>query len=447
MRFYRSQLKARRCWLNAVCVFAAAGLWHGTVGSPRVAAHGPAPSVIAVVDADATGPKFLRLTGGLARRSEAGSYRFVCPAAWGDDVVLPAAAIPGGPVVVAGGRGLYLLDGNGVATPHPDPMAAGSAIDFARMGGKLYMLRTVMGASQVLEVDATAVRMIFSEPTVDSWTSIAATADTIGLQRLATDRVEQVKITAEGMALSRESAPAPQDPILIIARATTQALYSVVATATGRELGQIEGDQWKRIELAVASIAGPVDVPDGQPFIAVDTSLVRLPDPTIMLEGMPPVSCLGRLGDIAYACTRDGASALAATGVGQPIFALASMTPPDLTQLAAAQQTLCETQWEHFRFDLLALGVELADPMVGVTDAGPPAAAGVGGTTAPQAGAAGAVAGSAAGAGEAGAIEPPKPAADGGCTVVGPSRDRGVTASGFLFAWIAFAFAIRRRSV
>jgi hypothetical protein len=237
---------------------------------------------------------------------------------------------------------------------------------------------------------------------------------------------------------------------LIIARATAQALYSVVATATGRELGQIEGDQWKRIELAVASIAGPVEVPDGQPFIAVDTSLVRLPDPTIMLEGTPPVSCLGRLGDVAYACTRDGASSLAAAGIGQPIFALSSMTPPDLTQLPAAQQTLCETQWEHFRFDLLALGVELVDPMLGVTDAGQPPAAGVGGTAAPQAGVAGALAGSAgavvATAGTGGALPPKPPASDGGCAVGGPSGARSDPLTGVLFCIASAAFGVRRRT-
>jgi hypothetical protein len=414
------------------------------------AAHGPAPSALAIVDADAAGPRVIRLTGGYARRVDASRYQFLCPAAWGDDVVLPAAAIPGGPVVIAGGRGLYLVDAAGVVTPHPDPMAAMPATDFARLGGKLYVLRVSGASSEVLEVDATHVRLVFTDP--GSWTSIAATSSALGLQRLTETHIEQVRITADGTVLGRESAPSPEDPILVIARATTQELYSVVATGSGRELGQVVGDQWKRIELASSSIAGPVEVPSGDSFIAVDTTLVRLPELQILLEGMPPVSCLGRLGDSAYACTRDGLSALAPTGIGEPIFQLSSMSPPDLTTVAMDQQSLCTSQWEHFRFDLLALGVTLTDPTVAIADAGQPTAAGAGGAAIPLAGSPASNAGS--GGGES--IAPPADhAADGGCSVIalagtrGSSRGRRAAAAPFelasWFASVAGALAIGMR--
>jgi hypothetical protein len=202
-------------------------------------------------------------------------------------------------------------------------------------------------------------------------------------------------------------------------------LYAVVATTAGRELGQVVGVDWKRIELASSSIAGPVEVPNGDVFLGVDSVLVRLAEPQVMLEGMPAVSCLGRFGDSAYACTREGVSSMVSTGIGPPIFQLSSMSPPDLTKVAAEQQSLCTSQWEHFRFDLLALGVQLTDPPPVTADAGQPTAAG--GAAIPGAGSVAASAGfggmqlSAAGAGVA--ATPMKPAASGadsGCSVVGP---------------------------
>jgi hypothetical protein len=449
----RPQLASRR-WVRAAAGALVVGLMLASQGTlcSLAEAHGPAPSALAIVDADGAGPKIIRLTGGYARRADSSRYQFLCPAAWGDDVVLPAAAIPDGPVVIAGGRGLYLVDPAGVVMRHPDPMAATPATDFARFGGKLYVLRTSGANSEVLEVDAAHVRLVFTDP--GGWTSIAATSNAIGLQRLTDTHIEQVRITADGMVLGRDSAPSPQDPILVIARATTQELYSVVATASGRELGQVVGDQWKRIELASSSIAGPVEVPSGDSFIAVDTTLVRLPEPQVLLDGMPPVSCLGRFGDSAYACTRDGVSALASAGVGEPIFQLSSMFAPDLTTVPVDQQSLCTSQWEHFRFDLLALGVTLMDPPVTTADAGQAAAAGTSGAGMPLAGASATTAGVGVAGGAGG--EPAANAADSGCSVVASLGARrsgraecdsdATNAFEFWLAGVVGAFVMRMRA-
>jgi hypothetical protein len=384
----------------------------------------------------------IRLTGGYARVIDQSHAEFLCPAAWGDDLVSPAATIPGGPVVVAGSRGLYLVDANGVVKPHPDPLAAKPATDFARLGDKLYLLRSSGESSEILEVTASQVRTVFTDQ--GNWTSIAATSSAIGLQRLTDTRIEQARITADGMVLGRDSAPAPADPILVIARATPEELYAVVATATGRELGQIQGDQWTRIQLASSSIAGPVQVPQGDVFIAVDTELLKFSEPRMVIESAPPVSCLGRLGELAYACTRDGLSPLGGT-VGRPLFRLSSMSPPDLTKIAPTlDPSQCETQWEHFRFDLLALGVTLMEPPVtadagqgGMSEAGAvaPLSAGVGGAPIAMAGASG------------GAVSPvpSKAAADSGCTV--SRRYHSTASAGFFaasFATLALAFVRRR---
>jgi hypothetical protein len=407
-------------------------------------AHGPAPAAVSVVDADAMGPKVVRLTGGYARRLDANRYAYLCPAAWGDDLVLPAGLIPGGPIVVAASRGLYLGDEAGNVKPHPDPAAAKPATDFAQLGGKLYVLRTAGTGSEVLEVDATTVKVVFADES--NWTAIAATSSAIGLLRLTADRIEEAQIDAAGIVRSRESAPAPKDPILVIARATTSELYAVVVTATGRELGQIAGDQWKRIELASASIAGPVEVAEGDSFLAVDTELARLSQPEMLISGMAPVNCLGRIGDRAYACTRDGLAAMSPAGVGEPIFALASMTPPDLSKIADPELvSLCSSQWEHFRFDLLALGVDLMEMPAAPPTAGQPAIAGASGAPLPNAGApsAGGNAAAGAAAGSGGSPMPSGGKRDSGCSVtaIAGTPNGGFGLAGYAVLWSAAAGA------
>lgn len=327
--------------------------------APRAAGHGPAPSALYMVDGDSSGARVVRLTAGYAHRRDATRYEFLCPAAWGDDVVLPAAAIPQGPVVVAGGRGLFLIDAGGAVAPHPDPEAATPATDFARIEGKLYVLRTVGANSEVLEVTESHVRRIFMEP--GNWTTIAATSEAIGLQRLTDEHLEQIRISTEGAVLSRDSAASPSDPIMVVARATPRELFAVVVTATGRELGRIADNQWQRVEVAVASIAGPVELSTGETYIGVDSELTTVREPRTVVAGAPPVSCLGELEKTPYVCTRDGLRTFDGGSVGMSIFALSLMSPPNLTLVPLPQQSLCMTQWEHFRYDLLALGVELVD--------------------------------------------------------------------------------------
>ena len=419
------QLSARS--LRFICAVATAALLFASRDAARVAAHGPPPAALSIIDEDSNGPTLVRLNGGLARRESTDSYRYLCPAAWGDQVVLPAARIPGGPAVVAGSRGLFLVDRDGRVTAHPDPAAAGSSIDFATIGETLYVLRTAKGVTEVLEVDATRVRVIFSEP--GPWTTMAATADAIGLQRLADARIEQLRIAPDGSELDRVSAPEPDDSILVLARATSHELYAVLTTAGGRELGRIEADRWVRLEAASASIAGPVELAGGEPLVAIDTQLARLPEPRGMLEGALPVTCLGRLGDVAYACTREGVSALSESGLAEPLFTLSSLQPPDLQRVDEARREPCQIQWEHFRYDLLTLGVKLTE----LPSPEEPPRAGEGGAGG----------------------KPSKPAAgssgsersrdDGGCTVI-DARPRSTAASLAAFASLALVMVRRRRS-
>jgi MYXO-CTERM domain-containing protein len=335
-------------------------LWAGS-HADRAAAHGAPPAALSILDRDARGPRMVRLTGGLAQRDAAGgSYRMICPAAWGDDLALPAISLSSGSTVIAGGQGLMLLARDGVASAHPDPLAAGPSSDLARLGDQIFALRTRAGRSELLAVDASHVTLMFSDSA--PWSSLAATEDSIGLQRLEDGRLEQLRLAADGTQLGRESAPAPMNATFVSARATGRELYALVGTAFGRELGRIEADRFQPLATAEATIAGPVELADGRLLVAIDSIVSELADGDRALRplaDLPPVSCLARTGADAYACTREGVIALAGDVVGAELFQLARLQPPDLQRVAEAQRALCGLQWEHFRFELLTIGIEV----------------------------------------------------------------------------------------
>jgi hypothetical protein len=110
------------------------------------------------------------------------------------------------------------------------------------------------------------------------------------------------------------------------------------------------------------------------------------------------------------------------------------MIAPDLTKVDAAQQSLCMTQWEHFRFDLLALGVELTDMPNVPPVAGQSGAAGASGSPPVAAGAPAQAGREAAGAAARSGGTGPEPKGDSGCSVsyrVGANIDSSKRASEF----------------
>jgi hypothetical protein len=325
----------------------------------QVRAHSAPPTALAVLVEDDMGPRVVRLSAGLARREPDGSYAMLCPAAWGDDLPLPAAAIPGGPVVIAGTRGLYLLDEAGGLSPHPDPAAAGPSLDLITSGDRLYALRQQGGLTQLVRIEPERVSTVFSDAA--SWSTGAASDEAIVLQSLNGDLLSQVRLDRDGALLGREFAQAPEGAVYVSARASSRALYALVGTIFGRELGRIEAGGFTAVARANAAIAGPVELAGGGAFLAIDTQLAPLVDgvPGLPLTAAPPVSCLGRLGERAYACTLEGVVELGDAGPGRSLFELRVLRPPDLALAAEELRDSCRLQWEHFRFDLLSVGIDV----------------------------------------------------------------------------------------
>jgi hypothetical protein len=340
---------------------------------PRSAAraHGPAPAALAVLAWDGTQLDLVRLNVGLARRVEEDRFRFLCPALWGDERGAPAAPLASGEVVLAASSGLFLLSAQGGLRPHPDPNARGAVIDLVLAGDELYALRVIDGKSELLAIDAEHARAVWSDASV--FFSIASDD-----QRLLLLRSNELNLAWQWLDLSgvpqdagELALPAPVE--YAFARLSHGLPYALVLEQGRPELGRLLGSDWVSVAKAAGSIAGPIALEDVE-LLAIDGQLAQLGDaaPVELGEG-PYVSCLDQFGELSYACTRAGLSRLAASGVGESLFDFSQLAPPDLSVAADEQQReRCDYQWQDLRFDLLALGVEVALDPEPARDAGVP---------------------------------------------------------------------------
>jgi hypothetical protein len=335
------------------------------MGVPLTAtAHGVPPSALSVVSADNHGPIILRLSGGLAVR-EGDAYRFLCPALWTDQNMLPALGVSGGPNVVIGDQGLSLVSAHGSVTPHPDPNARGPAIDIAALNGQLYALRSQGKGSEVIQVTNDQITTIWSAD--QAWNAIASGQGFLVLARLNGGVLQQLLLDARGETLAQDQAMAPAAASSVIVRTIGKQPYLVVAFAGGRQLAKFEAGQLVALQVGLSSIEGPVAPDDSHWFIGIDSVLSTFDGEQLMtLDENAALSCLTQWEGQNFACTREGMSRLIAAGIGERVFALSSLLPPPVDQ-PGEDTDLCQAQWQHFTFDLLALGTALTN---GAADAG-----------------------------------------------------------------------------
>jgi hypothetical protein len=366
-------------WLHGCC---AALL---VVATPvTAAAHGTPPSVLSVVSADENGAVLLRLSGGLAVR-EGSAYRFLCPALWVDQNMLPALGASGGPNVVIGDQGLSLVADDGRVTPHPDPSARGPAIDIAALHGKLYVLRSQGAGSEVIEVGSDRVTTIWSAD--QAWNAIAAGDDFLLLARLHAGVLQQLLLNEHGETLAQDQATAPAAASSVIARTVGAQAYLVTAFEGGRQLAKFQDGQLVALQVGRSSIEGPVATVDGHWLIGIDSALSSFDGEQVStLDQNAGLNCLTRWEGQSFACTREGLSRLTAAGVGERVFALSSLLAPPVDQ-PGEDTDLCQSQWQHYSFDLLSLGIPLSQDAAtvgtsavskgdaGMADGGPRAAA------------------------------------------------------------------------
>jgi hypothetical protein len=269
---------------------------------------------------------------------------------------------------------LFVLDAAARVAPHPQPEArAGRTIAMQATGERLWQLRADGDSGQLMQVSASTLERRFADS--PHWDSFAATDERVQLVRLSGGgMLEQLLLSPDGEELSRSAVLAPEGSVAAFARMTGALPYVVLLVQAGLayELGRIEGDAFVALHRA-PSIAGPVELASGERFVAVGGRLASFEDEQVeMLDGPAIVTCLERTEDRAYACADGGLRALAPEGLGAVWFSLDQLSAPEGVPDEHAQA--CELQWQRFRIDLLAAGVEL-DATLAATDAGADASA------------------------------------------------------------------------
>jgi hypothetical protein len=335
-------------------------------------AHGEPPEALSLVARDRDEARLVRLNEGLALRTAEG-FRYLCPALWGEDAVVPAHAIPGGSAVIGAGSGLLLVSAEGAVERHPDPSAAGRVLALAASADGLFALRESGDLHQVLRVHEDRVQVLFGGTQL--WDDLAASDQGLQLVRLSGGRLLELRLSLSGDTIAEDGAPVPEGSAAALARLVGDVGYAVLLTSSlTAELGRIEQGRWRLIQAGQA-VGGPVVTAAGDGYVAVDGELARFDEqrPLPLGEGAV-VRCLRRHFELAYACSDRGLRELAADGLGASLFELDELGPPDLAQLPEDRREACTLQWQRYVIDLRAVGITprgLGGPDAGASDAGP----------------------------------------------------------------------------
>jgi hypothetical protein len=359
--------------LAAIVVAGHAGRAHG---------HGLVPAPQSILASDANGVRAVRLTEGLALRTERG-FEYVCPAAWGGEYAFTlAGALPDGRIAVATGAGLAILAEDGTFAESTDPLAGGRVLALAQTAQALYALYQRVTMTALVAFGKTESHVVYDE--TPGWTDVVASDDAVLLVRLDGTWIQELRLSSGAGGedvVSWKQADAPEGTAAVFARLAGSASY-VVATVNGGlalELGRIENNAFHVLQTAGAGVAGPLETEDGHRFVAIDGALARFDgDRVAKLDENASVTCLGRNGPRSYACTRSEIRALDADGLGEVLFDVTRLQDPDLGSVPEPLRSECGAQWDHFRFDLVASGVELAGADARAdTDASTPSDAGM----------------------------------------------------------------------
>jgi hypothetical protein len=340
-------LLASFAWLLALCV----------VPSQAVA-HGGPPRALAPLRSDASGVLQVRLTVGAAQR-DGSVFRFLCPAAWGGDESSIVEASSTGLVVVSSASGLLLLDERGDVQPLLDgPSERALALTSSEAG--LFTLHGHPLGSEVYRVTSSGAQRLWQDAA--TWTSLTAGERVLLVLAFDGKRLTQALLSLEGVELLRASAELPADVISVQGRLVRDVPYVVLQDGSGAStLGHLDDSGWKSAAYAQGALAGPIASAASGLLIALDGRLTQLVEDQLRpLPASEAVSCLERSYQGHFACTRSGLRAVQSDELGAPLFDLTSLDAPDLARVPPDRRAACATQWMHFRFDLIAAGLQSA---------------------------------------------------------------------------------------
>jgi MYXO-CTERM domain-containing protein len=347
----------------------------------RAHAHGLVPAPQSILASDAKGVRAVRLTEGLALRTDRG-FEYVCPAAWGGDYAFTlAAALPDGKIAVATGAGLAVRAEDGTFAESTDPLASGRVLAFAQTPQTLYALYQRGTTTELIAFGETRSHVAYDDSR--GWSDVVASDGELLLVRFDGTSIHELRLSRDARSeevIGQKRAEAPEGTAAVFARLAGGTSYVVAAVNGGLalDLGRIEDNAFHLLRTAGANVAGPLDTADGHRFVAIDGALARFDgDHLDELDEAASVTCLGRDGARSYACTRSEIRALDAGGLGATLFDITRLQDPDPSIVPEPLRSECGAQWDHFRFDLVASGVELTGPDAGTdADASTPSDAG-----------------------------------------------------------------------
>jgi hypothetical protein len=313
-------------------------------------AHGEPAAALSIVRRDAAGVQLVSLNEGLALRTDDG-FRFVCPAAWGEDFIAPVLAVPEGPAIVGTPSGLFVVDPRGGVSPHPDPMAFGPVTALGASSSALYALLSEADEQRVLQVDAERVRALWSSDR--GWTDLVASDGGVHLVGIDGSDLYVARLSDDGALIAEDKATLDQVPLVVRAAMAGDTLYVIVIQQSlDYAVGRIEEGAWLPLESA-PSIAGPIETAGGDRYIALDGQLARFDDESVApLESADFVTCLRTHAGLSYACHNGGLREVGAQGLGVPLFQLEQVIEPELESLPSDRRELCTLQWQRYLIDL-----------------------------------------------------------------------------------------------
>jgi len=340
----------------------------------RASAHGSLPAATELLAHSAGSATLVRLApGGLAYRVPDG-FRFVCPEAWGGDVLAPAAAIPAGRALIASDA-LFVVEQDGRVSPHPIQAGSGvvvtnnrdAAFGVFKHEGRYELRRVTEGTNdlvRVLEQPFGALVASDREVSLLRWLD-----STLVLQRMS--------LTGE----LRESLTWTVPNAVAYARLRTagDSLYVLVwgRSAPWVTLGRVTARGYEPMREASSDIAGPValavDPPDT--LVALDGTIERLEGGTSVDAHGNRATCLGTNDAQPYACVHGDLLRVDPGGLGAPLFELSALREPDYQTLPAALRMDCSTRWLDLRDHVASLLSSGSAADAGVADAATPDAA------------------------------------------------------------------------
>jgi hypothetical protein len=235
--------------------------------------------------------------------------------------------LPEGGAAIAAPAALWVMKRDGTLARHPDPEADGNVTAFARGPSTLYALREHRHQYELIEVTADSLSVLWTD--TRQWSDIAVGTSHLQLVRFEQDRVDELQLSFQGDVIEQQSVVLV-DALGVSARMLGDEPYFVATLDTTVELGRIEQGVWRVVQRAANNIAGPVEIPDGTRFIALDGRLGTLDGEVVTPRADSDfVIGLGRLVDHAYASTRTGLRELSRAGLGESSFDLSQLQGPD----------------------------------------------------------------------------------------------------------------------